>query len=97
MSPILYYILSGILSAAVLAGLSMQSKVKSAARGNLICVGVMGLAILLTLVNGGIKEALLNPYLWLAMAAGAARVLDGEEQLKTYSGKKRFEGFAFVK
>lgn len=32
-----------------------------------------------------------------AMAAGAIRVLDGEEQLKTYSGKKVFNGFNFVK
>lgn len=32
-----------------------------------------------------------------AMAAGAIRVLDGEEQLKKYSGKKVFEGFDFAK
>ena len=32
-----------------------------------------------------------------AMAAGAVRVLNGEEKLKTYSGRKVFEGFAFVK
>lgn len=32
-----------------------------------------------------------------AMAAGAIRVLNGEEQLKTYSGKKVFEGFDFAK
>ncbi|MBQ7682317.1 MAG: butyrate kinase [Oscillibacter sp.] len=31
-----------------------------------------------------------------AMAAGAIRVLDGEEKLKTYSGRKVFEGFAFA-
>ncbi len=32
-----------------------------------------------------------------AMAAGAIRVLDGEEQIKKYSGKKVFEGFDFAK
>ena len=32
-----------------------------------------------------------------AMASGAVRVLDGEEELKTYTGRKVFEGFAFVK
>lgn len=32
-----------------------------------------------------------------AMAAGARRVLDGEEKLKKYQGKCRFQGFDFVK
>ena len=32
-----------------------------------------------------------------AMAAGAIRVLNGEEELKTYTGKKIFDGFAFAK
>lgn len=32
-----------------------------------------------------------------AMAAGAVRVLNGEEELKTYTGKKIFDGFAFAK
>ena len=32
-----------------------------------------------------------------AMAAGARRVLNGEEELKTYTGKKVFEEFDFVK
>ena len=69
MSDILYYALSALLSALVLLGLAMQSRVKSAVRGNLICVGVMGLAILLTLYK---DAALGNPLLWLAMAVGAA-------------------------
>ena len=71
MSPVIYYALSAVLSALVLAGLAMQSRVKTAVRGNLICVGVMGLAILLTLCNQDIKTALLNPFLWVAMAVGA--------------------------
>lgn len=72
MNPILYYVLSAVLSALVLCGLSMQSRVKSAAWGNLVCVGVMGLAILLTLAKEGTEVALLNPWLWCAMLAGAA-------------------------
>ena len=38
MSPILFYVLSAVLSAFVLIGLSMQSKVRSAVAGNLVCV-----------------------------------------------------------
>ena len=68
MPDILFYILSAVLSALVLVGLSMQSKVKSAVAGNLVCVGVMGLAILLTLFK---QNALLNYRLWIAMAVGA--------------------------
>ena len=68
MSDLVYYVLSALLSALVLLGLAMQSRVKSAVRGNLICVGVMGLAILLTLYK---DAALGNPLLWLSMAVGA--------------------------
>ena len=32
-----------------------------------------------------------------AMAAGAIRVLSGKEQAKKYTGKCKFQGFAFVK
>ena len=70
MNPILYYILSGILSALVLAGLAMESRVKLAVKGNLIAVGVMGFAILLTLFNEGIREAVLNPVLWASIVVG---------------------------
>lgn len=70
MNPILYYVLSAVLSALVLAGLAMESRVKLAVRGNLISVGVMGLAILLTLFNEGIRQAVLNPFLWVALAVG---------------------------
>ena len=65
---ILFYVLSAVLSALVLVGLSMQSKVKSAVAGNLVCVGVMGFAILLTLFR---QKAFANPWLWIAMAIGA--------------------------
>ena len=72
MSPILYYVLSAVLSALVLAGLAMESRVKLAVKGNLIAVGVMGLAIVLTLFSADqdLKTALLNPFLWGAVVLG---------------------------
>ena len=70
MSDLVYYILSALLSALVLLGLAMQSRVKSAVRGNLICVGVMGLAILLTLYK---DAALAKPLLWASMARHGGR------------------------
>ena len=68
MNDIMYYVLSALLSALVLLGLAMQSRVKLAVRGNLICVGVMGFAILLTLWKA---DAFAKPFLWVAMAVGA--------------------------
>ena len=79
MNPILYYILSAVLSGLVLFGLSMQSKVKSAVSGNLVCVGVMCFAILLTLVN---ENALFNWKLWAAMAVGAVISLIWAKKVK---------------
>ncbi len=79
MNPILFYILSAVLSGLVLFGLSMQSKVKSAVSGNLVCVGVMCFAILLTLVN---ENALLNWKLWVAMAVGAVTSLIWAKKVK---------------
>lgn len=32
-----------------------------------------------------------------AMASGAERVLDGEEEVKKYTGECRFQGFDFIK
>ena len=68
MSPILFYVLSAVLAALVLTGLSMQSRVRSAVTGNLVCVGVMCFAILLTLAK---ENALLDWRLWAAMAVSA--------------------------
>ena len=79
MNPILFYILSAVLSGLVLFGLSMQSKVKSAVSGNLVCVGVMCFAILLTLVN---ENALFNWKLWAAMAVGAVISLIWAKKVK---------------
>ena len=79
MNPILFYILSAVLSGLVLFGLSMQSKIKSAVSGNLVCVGVMCFAILLTLVNA---NAVFNWKLWAAMAVGAVISLIWAKKVK---------------
>ena len=70
MSITLFFVLSAILSAFVLVGLSMQSKVKSAVAGNLVCVGVMTLAIVLTIWN-----ALSVFKLWILLAALGAMAI----------------------
>ena len=64
MSITLFFVLSAILSAFVLVGLSMQSKVRSAVAGNLVCTGVMALAIVLTAWN-----ALTVFKFWILLAA----------------------------
>ena len=64
MSITLFFVLSAILSAFVLVGLSMQSKVRSAVAGNLVCTGVMALAIVLTA-----WYALTTFKLWILLAA----------------------------
>ena len=64
MSITLFFVLSAILSAFVLVGLSMQSKVRSAVAGNLVCTGVMTLAIVLTA-----WYALKSFELWILLAA----------------------------
>ena len=46
-----YYIICGILSILVLAGIAMMSKVKSAARGNALSATAMGLGVIVTLLK----------------------------------------------
>ena len=46
-----YYVICGILSILVLAGIAMMSKVKSAARGNALSATAMGLGIIVTLLK----------------------------------------------
>ncbi|MBQ2202078.1 MAG: NAD(P)(+) transhydrogenase (Re/Si-specific) subunit beta, partial [Clostridia bacterium] len=70
MSITLFFVLSAILSAFVLVGLSMQSKVRSAVAGNLVCTGVMALAIVLTVWN-----ALTVFRLWILLAALGAMAI----------------------
>ena len=46
-----YYVICGILSLLVLAGIAMMSKVKSAARGNALSAAAMGLGVIVTLLK----------------------------------------------
>ena len=46
-----YYVICGILSILVLAGIAIMSKVKSAARGNALSAAAMGLGVIVTLLK----------------------------------------------
>ncbi|WP_304287003.1 NAD(P)(+) transhydrogenase (Re/Si-specific) subunit beta [Porphyromonas uenonis] len=46
-----YYVICGILSILVLAGIAMMSKVKSATRGNALSATAMGLGVIVTLLK----------------------------------------------
>jgi NAD(P) transhydrogenase subunit beta len=76
MTIYLFFILCAVLAAFVLVGLSMQSKVRSAVAGNLLCVGVMLLAIVLTCWRE-LAALVAIQWLWIlfavlgAMAVGA--------------------------
>lgn len=67
MTDTVYYILCGMLTAGILAGISMMSRVRTAAAGNLLSAGCMGAAVLATLLH---HEILAYWQLWLCMAAG---------------------------
>jgi hypothetical protein len=69
MSDIVFYILCGILSVAVLIGIAMMSKVKTAVTGNRISAIAMVCAIALVLVKYEIISVL---SLWICMALGLA-------------------------
>ena len=47
MMDTVYYILCGVLTVGILLGISMMSKVKTAAAGNLLSACCMGAAVLL--------------------------------------------------
>ena len=67
MSDLVYYILCGMFTAGVLAGIYLMSKVKTSVAGNLISALCMAGAVLLTLYRGGILTAL---ELWICSAIG---------------------------
>lgn len=69
MSALHYHIVAAAVVIAVLYGLSLMSRVRTAVRGNLVSASAMGLAILATMYKDG---ALASPALWAAIAAGAA-------------------------
>jgi NAD(P) transhydrogenase subunit beta len=67
MSDLLYYILCGVLTFGVLAGIYLMSKVKTSVWGNLLSAVSMAGAILLTLYRGGIFGVW---ELWIFSAVG---------------------------
>ena len=70
----LFFALSAVLSAFVLVGLSMQSKVRFAVRGNLVCVAVMLLAIVLTFWKE-LSALVAIQWLWILFAALGAMAI----------------------
>ncbi|MDD4681211.1 MAG: NADP transhydrogenase subunit beta, partial [Clostridia bacterium] len=67
MSDTIYYIICGVLTIGVLIGISLMSKVKTAAMGNSISAVCTALAILVTLYK---YEIIADVYLWIFMAVG---------------------------
>ena len=51
MSPVVYYIISAVLSAVILYGISLMSKVKTAVRGNQLSAVATAIAIIITLIH----------------------------------------------
>ena len=67
MSNTVYYVICILLAGGVLAGISMMSRVATAARGNRLSAVCTAIAIIVTLY----KNALLSDIgLWVAMAVG---------------------------
>lgn len=69
MTNTLYYIICGVLAVAVLVGIAMMSKVKTAAAGNLLSACAMAAAILVVLGRGGL---LASAGLWISIILGLA-------------------------
>ena len=68
MSDTVFYVLSAVLSVAVLAGIHWMSKVETAVRGNRLSALAMLCAIILTFI----KHDLLGiPDIWIGLAAGS--------------------------
>ncbi len=65
MSPVVYYVLCGVLTLGVLAGIALMSKVKTAVTGNLLSALCMAAAIVLTLIHAGIFDKPSD--LWLCL------------------------------
>ena len=66
MSPVIYYIICAVLSVVILAGISMMSKVETAAKGNrLSAIGVFA-GVVATLVHYNIMSAM-SIYIFIAI------------------------------
>jgi NAD(P) transhydrogenase subunit beta len=66
MTPTLYYLLCAVLSVAVLLGISMMSRVKTAVRGNLLSAVSLFAGIAVTLIYNGIASVW-NIYLYMVV------------------------------
>ena len=69
LSPVVFYIISGILVAGVLIGLSLMSKPKTARTGNAISAASAVIAIAVTMYN---YKLLTAAVIWIAIALGVA-------------------------
>ncbi len=79
MSSLVYYILCGVLTLGVLAGIAMMSKVRSAVRGNLLSAMCTAAAVILTLY----KYDIVSGYgLWICMTVGFIAGLIGAYKVK---------------
>ena len=79
MSELVYYIICSILTAGVLGGIAMMSKVQSSVKGNALSALCVFAAIILTLY----KYNLLSEYmLWICMIIGLAVGLIGAYRIK---------------
>ena len=67
LSPTVFYIISGVLVAGVLVGLSLMSKPKTARAGNAISALSTVIAIAVTMYN---YQVLTAPVIWGAIAVG---------------------------
>jgi len=67
MTNLTYYIICGVLAVAVLVGIAMMSKVKTAAAGNLLSACALAVAILVVLWRGALLS---NIGLWVSMILG---------------------------
>ncbi|HCX77925.1 MAG TPA: NADP transhydrogenase subunit beta, partial [Firmicutes bacterium] len=72
MTPLVYYIISAILSIVILYGISLMSQVKTAVRGNQLSALATAIAIIVTLIYFKIISAPVALYIILGcIGAGA--------------------------
>ncbi|MCL2867482.1 MAG: NAD(P)(+) transhydrogenase (Re/Si-specific) subunit beta [Clostridia bacterium] len=79
MSDLLYYIIAGVLTLGVLAGIAMMSRVERSSKGNRLSAVCMALAVLVTVYR---YQLISDAGLWIAMALGAALSLMGARRVK---------------
>ena len=75
MTPVVYYVLCGVLTLGVLVGIALMSKVRTAVTGNLLSALCMAAAIVLTLIHAGIFSKPSD--LWLCLIVTAIGLVVG--------------------